>query len=163
MTNFSNSKKERFIKQLPRDGLESPENDLTIRCKFNFSYFCKEPPGQDFSDWTPEQQKKLYDKLIEFSRFSLPHWQQVPVGRGSGRVLSIYKDFPRLSKFKHPPHVPHDAHWARFRIGWSERLVGFTVPLAFNSKIHEQTQYQWDANTFYVVFLDKNHEFYADN
>lgn len=57
-----------------------------------------------------------------------------------------------------PKIVPIDAKWGRFRFNSKKRLVGFIVP---KDEIHPQTNYRFDKNTFYVVFLDKNHEFYT--
>ena len=62
---FNNSQKNSFLASLEeRPSLECDKNDLTLRCKFNFSYFdTSQSAGQDFKDWTPEQLQKLLDKL----------------------------------------------------------------------------------------------------
>lgn len=76
---------------------------------------------------------------------------------GSGNhVLEVYGAFPRRSEFKHPHHVPSDVDWARFHLDGKKRLIGFTIPKDLCS-IHQR----FDGNTFYVVFLDLEHKFYA--
>jgi hypothetical protein len=86
------------------------------------------------------------------------------VGRGGLTVLAYYDNFPSRSDFKHPPHVPHDVTWARFRLGSKVRLIGFVlsedVCRAKSKVATEGHVYPYDPNTFYVVFLDKDHKFY---
>jgi len=74
------------------------------------------------------------------------------IGKGKQHVLEKYGAFSRISAFSHPKHVPHQASWARFRLESSVRLIGFMIPEDYSSK--------FDRNTFYIVFLDKNHTFY---
>ncbi len=54
-----------------------------------------------------------------------------------------------------PPHVPSDVDWARFRLDGKKRLIGFTIP-----KSHCRQDSRLDDNTFYIVFLDLEHNFY---
>lgn len=75
-------------------------------------------------------------------------------------MLAIYGDFPKKSDFKHPKHVPHQVKWARFRLESADRLVGFIVPYSYDGKTHSTTNFKFDYNTFYVVFLDENHRFW---
>ncbi len=56
--------------------------------------------------------------------------------------------------------IPIEAKWGRFRLKSKVRLVGFVIPEEFHDKIHEKTGLRFDKNTFYVVFLDKEHKFY---
>ena len=62
MSRFRNEKKDKFIRALSvKLSLEDRDNDLTTRCKFNFSYFDpSQDAGQKFSEWT---HKQLYDLL----------------------------------------------------------------------------------------------------
>jgi hypothetical protein len=39
MAKYKNSKKLNFLSSIPTTSLDDKENDLTARCKFNFSYF----------------------------------------------------------------------------------------------------------------------------
>lgn len=163
MSGFKNTKKEEFLKKLPSTSLEGETNDLTSRSKFNFSYFDEgQAAGQKFHEWSHEQLTKLLNKLKEYSRDSLDHWQRQYIGSGKHRsqVLAVYDQFPRVSDFEHPKHVPYEAMWARFRIEWDVRLIGFIVPTSLHKKSHPKTGQLFDANTFYLVFLDANHKFY---
>lgn len=160
MKEFANSRKELFLGSIPRASIDAPSDRLANRCKFNFSYFDMQSAGQDFGDWNHKQLASMLDKLKAYSREELEHWRHMPVGRGNGTVLVTYGEFPKNSDFSHPKHVPHQAQWGRFRLDWAGRLVGFTVPLAYDGKPHEACKHRFDCNTFYVVFLDINHRFY---
>lgn len=160
MNRFSNGRKGDFISKLQTLSLESESSDLVVRSKFNFSYFCHQPAGQCFSDWTSLQQSKLFEKLINFSRQPLSHWRAERVGNGGGTVLAIYGKFPNNSDFSAPPSIPHDVEWGRFRLGGSERLIGFILPASLSDREHSGHKRRFDCNTFYVVFLDRDHRFY---
>lgn len=158
MSRFGNSKIQPFLDAQKACSLDDDENDLSIRCKFNFSYFEVQDCSQNFCDWTPDQLHKLLEKLKAYSRHPLEYWQGQVVGRG--RVLSIYDEFPKKTDFTRPRHVPHQACWGRFRLESAVRMVGFVVPDNYAGKPHPQTKVQFDRNTFYVVYLDKDHRFY---
>jgi len=163
MKKFKNSKKVSFLDDIPQTSLDNKDDTLTKRCKFNFSYFDNsQEVGDDFSDWTQNELSKLLDKLKEFSKFSLKHWEKQPIGSGKYRsnVLEIYRAFPSPSDFKHPKFVPHQAEWARFRLEGKVRFIGFLIPETYHNEAHKGTGIRFDKNTFYVVFLDKNHLFY---
>lgn len=152
------SRKDRFLASITIATLDSKDDNLTSRAKFNFSYFVGTPPGQDFNAWSHANLISLLEKLKEYSRQPLLHWTKQPAGK-SGSVLAIYGDFPRKSAFPIPKHVPHQAQWGRFRLDWSSRLIGFTVPRELDGTMHP-CGFRFDCNTFYVVFLDENHQFY---
>ncbi|MCF6334417.1 MAG: hypothetical protein L3J12_01585 [Spirochaetales bacterium] len=155
MSSYKNSRKVSFLQSIPTCSLDDPNQDMAKRCKFNFSYFDNsQAAGQDFNDWTKEQIVKLLGKLKEYSRESIDHWTNTKIGSGKHKynVLEEYGSFPRTSDFIHPKHVPHQASWARFRIDQSVRLIGFRIPEEYKNK--------FDRNTFYIVFLDKDHRFY---
>lgn len=157
---YENSRKDRFISQIPVSSIDSPKDQLTAKCKFNFAYFHKDPAGQSFDEWNELQVKKLLQKLTDYSKESLRHWQAARIGGSGGTVLAIYGSFPRNSDFTCPAHVPHQAHWGRFRLENAVRLVGFILPPGCHDKEHPGTKVRFDCNTFYVVFLDANHRFY---
>lgn len=160
MSKFGNSRTVRFLSSIPTASIESNTDDLAARCKFNFSYFCvQEEAGQTFSQWTADQQIALFEKLTHYSKESLNHWKKQPVGK-SGSVLAIYGAFPSKSDFKPPSHVPHEAKWGRFRLDHSMRLVGFVIPDCFAGVKQESSNCLFDSNTFYVVFLDSEHQFW---
>ena len=161
MSNFSNSRAKGFLANFPIASLEHPGDDITNRCKFNFSYFDdSQKAGQSFDQWSQTEISTLLKKFKQYSRESLEHWTRTPIGRKSGKVLAIYGTFPEASEFKWPPHIPHQVRWARFRLDYSGRLVGFVIPESFHDKIHDKTGLRFDKNTFYIVFLDKDHKFY---
>ncbi len=78
------------------------------------------------------------------------------------KTLAYYQSFPKKSNFKFPPHVPHDVIWSIFRLGSKVRLIGFVIPEKLSGKTIEDEagKFVLDCNTFYVVFLDKDHKFY---
>ncbi|MDR5837443.1 hypothetical protein [Caballeronia sp. LZ034LL] len=156
---FENARKIAHLAAIPETGLESQADSLTIRCKFNFSYLCcQEKAGRALSDLNRDQLADLFDKLVQFSHQPLAYWQRQKHGISS--TLAIYRTFPSRSDFTHPKHVPHDVHWGRFRLSGEVRLAGFVVPQTLAGKVHASTQAAFDANTFYVVFLDYTHGFY---
>ena len=161
MSRFKNTKRESFLSNIPTASISDKSDTLTAGCKFNFKYYdSSQDAGQRYEDWTNDQLVKLLNKLKHYCEKPLQHWQTQPIGKKSQHVLEIYGDFPRKSDFEHPKHVPHQARWARFRMESSVRLIGFVLPDEVNGKIHEGTEMRFDCNTFYVVFLDKDHRFY---
>jgi hypothetical protein len=162
---YFNTKKLEFIKSIPKESLESSNCNISDRCKFNFSFFDNsQVAGQDFKDWADNKLAKLCNKLKDYSRESLAHWQNIPMGSGEHRlsVLAIYGDFPNNSDFSFPKSIPSEAMWGRFRLEQSTRLVGFTLPFEYNEKCsqNKNSDFNFDCNTFYIVFLDENHKFY---
>lgn len=159
----SNSRRDAFLAAIPQTSLDNNEDKLSEKCKFNFAYFDNnQESGQHFSDWTGEELSKLLDKLKDFSRETLLYWTRQPIGSGRHRsnVFEVYDSFPTNSDFVHPVYVPHQAKWARFRLEQSVRLVGFVIPDEYNDVAHSGTRVRFDTNTFYIVFLDKDHRFY---
>lgn len=163
MKKYSNKKRASFLDSIPKTSIENEDDELTIKCKFNFSYFdSDQDAGDDFSDWSHAELNKLLNKLKEYSKKSLEYWQKQPIGSGKHRsnIFEIYDGFPVNSDFVHPKYIPHQACWSRFRLESSVRFVGFVIPDAYHDKFHEHTGVRFDKNTFYIVFLDKNHRFY---
>ena len=165
---FKNKKKENFINNLPKLDLETSK--IEKRCKFNFSYFDpSQSAGQDFKDWDNQDKlsslSELLNKIKNYSKEALSYWRHQKVGTGKYRlnILEYYEKFPLNSDFRHPNHVPHDVIWARFRLGYKVRLVGFVIPdeFALNDHLNQDKEFKFDQNTFYVVFLDKDHHFYT--
>jgi len=153
MSKYKNSQTVAFLNGLPSNSIEAENDNLSSRCKFNFSYFTEQEASQSFNDWTHEQLIDLLQKLKEFSKETLKYWI-------NQKKFVIYGKFPAKSEFMHPKHVPIEAQWARFRLESTVRLVGFVIPGELNGKSHSKTQYPFDSNTFYIVFLDENHLFY---
>jgi hypothetical protein len=157
--NFANSGKTKFLDTIPIASLDSENDTLIFRCKFNFSYFEKQDVGKGFEDISNEELIKIIEKIKEYGRESLKYWRNQPVGK-QGAVFTIYGAFPKKSQFKHPKHVPHQVEWGRFRLDWSTRLCGFTVPQKYHGKSRVSDGSIFCSNTFYVVFLDPEHKFY---
>jgi hypothetical protein len=156
---FNNKMKTSFLESLPTISLESGE--IVERSKFNFSFFDgTQVHGQDFEDWSQNELTKLLLKLKNYSESSLESWRHQRIGGGGLKVFEIYGKFPKNSEFKHPKHVPHDVSWARFRLENLVRLVGFIVPKGFKCPEGIKQTEPFDSNTFYVVFLDRDHKFY---
>lgn len=157
MAKRGNKKKASFLASIPQVSLNAKDNDLAKRCKFNFSYFVNsDSAGQDFKDWSQEELAKLLEKLKEYSKFSLKYWENSFAGRYP--VFVKYGSFPQNSDFKEPNHIPIEAEWCRFHLENRVRLIGFVIPDSFHGL--EQNGYKFDKNTFYIVFLDKEHRFY---
>lgn len=96
--------------------------------------------GQGFKDWQGDGLlSKAMEVLYGYCKSKL--MQQV-----DGDKFVIYGDFPPKdkTKFHHPDHVPQDANWARIHINNKSIIVGHVV-----------------RNKFYVVFLDKKHQFWV--
>lgn len=162
MKNFNknSARKNSFIAKVPVCDIES--SNIAERCKFNFSFFDGgQEAGQNFHEWNAEagicSLHSLMQKCVEFTTQPLQYWQHQRVGGGSLKVLEVYTSFPTKSDFTHPQHVPLDASWARFRLGNKVRVIGFVISPTLVNRFKEKNL---DSNTFYVVFLDKEHVFY---
>ena len=155
MSRFENSQQLKFLAAIPLDSIdiEAEVHSLSVKCKFNFAYFDAQKAGQAIQDWTEAEVKNLFEKLRHYSKESL-------IGLSKQEDFVNYKNFPKKSDFKHPKHVPNDVEWARFRLAAKVRLVGFIVPAHLHGKQHKTTGGVFDKNTFYVVFLDREHRFY---
>ena len=92
--------------------------------------------GQDFEDWAREG---ILVNLLN----TLRDYCKEPVYKQTGDKFKIYGSFPPRSKFKHPVYVPKDVKWASLHIAGKNCIAGHVY-----------------ENIFYVVFLDKNHEFW---
>lgn len=156
---FGNKAAKAFVAALPVTSVKSTK--LVHRVKFNFSFLDLSQPQNVSEDLTQAFLNSLFVKLQHFSAESLAHWNAAPVGRKSGNYYEIYGAFPKPSNFKHPPQVPHDAVWGRFRLDSSTRLAGFTVPNTLSHEFCEAERYRYCTNTFYVVFIDLHHGFYV--
>lgn len=159
MSKFDSPIKKRFLESIPVASLDHPDDNLAERCKFKFSYFTVPEGKTGFDSWSQENLAAFIYKLKEYGKYPLIHWTRLRVGK-SGTVLSIYKDFPKKSAFTPPKHVPHQAQWGRFRLDWAGRLCGFVVPPEYSNVLQASNSHKFDCNTFYVVFIDDNHEFY---
>jgi len=118
MRKFRNEKKLKFLASLELPSLEDENNDLTKRCKINFSYFdSSQEAGQTFGDWTHDQLIDLLGKLKAYTKEPLDYWRNQRAGNSGLNVFETYRNFPNKSAFVHPKHIPHQAQWGRFRLG----------------------------------------------
>ncbi len=163
MAKKGNSKRSSFLSTIPQISLNAIENNLAQRCKFNFSYFVNsDEAGQDFGDWTQEELVKLLEKLKEYSKFTLSHWKTKKVGNYP--VFANYGSaFPTNTDFTEPSHIPIEVEWCRIHLENKPRLIGFVLPDSYHDEIQDSNFFRFDKNTFYVVFLDKEHKFYKIN
>lgn len=95
--------------------------------------------GQSFDDW---QENKLLalaiDKLRQVCTLTVTEAVQ------KGIITNYTKvPFPPNSTFTHPKHIPEGITWSSMHIQGKECVIGYI-----------------EDNIFYVVFLDKNHEFW---
>ena len=161
MKNRPNHLKKSFLESIPTASFFSDTDLIAKKCKFNFSYMdSTQDAGKDFKDFTDEQICKILDKIKNYGKDTLEHWSNQRIGKGGLKVFSIYGNFPLVSDYKHPKNVPHEARWARFRLEYDMRLIGFVVPDELHNTMCEKTKFMFDANTFYVVFIDDEHNFY---
>ncbi|HIF9338038.1 hypothetical protein [Photobacterium damselae] len=156
-----NSRKDKFLNTRSLCGFET--SNIGKKCSFNFSFFSPSCGGQELVIWANENGsaslQSLFDKLAQFTNEPLSYWENQRAGAGGLKVLAYYSEYPQRCQFQRPPSVPHDARWGRFRLGNKVRLAGFSVP----STLHNQQDKDGnllDKNIFYVVYLDKDHEFY---
>ncbi|MEK7432360.1 MAG: hypothetical protein AABZ74_04445 [Cyanobacteriota bacterium] len=58
-------------------------------------------------------------------------------------ILTLYGNFPEKSNFEYPKYISQNVNWASIGLKGKERVIGFV-----------------ENNIFYIVFLDKEHEFW---
>lgn len=158
-TRHKNPRKESFLERFRETTLSN--GDIRQRCRFNLSYFDgTQEFGASFEELSAEELRSLFEKLRAYSVSNLNYWRNERCGGNRGlRVLTDYDSFPAHSKFQHPKFVPADARWGRFRMENLSRLVGFTVPANLLGNPGKDG-IEFDMNTFYVVFIDREHKFY---
>ena len=103
--------------------------------RFSFEYLDRSQ-GQTFADWEKE---KLLVKMLE----TLSCYCKETIIAKQGNSFKEYGEFPSKSGFKHPKHIDKDVNWCALHITGKVVLGGFI-----------------QGNTFFVVFLDKNHQFW---
>ena len=98
--------------------------------------------GQSFKDW--EEEKLLAMALTKIQGICSLTRQEAT----QQQIIKEYKkgEFPVVSDFSHPKHIPDDIAWCTIRLQGKERIVGY-----------------FEQNVFYVVFLDKDHKFWVSD
>lgn len=70
--------------------------------------------------------------------------------------VEIYSDYPSDSLFKIPDALKSaDVKWVRLRLTGRRRVIGFML----NYSTPDMKASEKGKNIFYIVFLDKKHEF----
>lgn len=117
----------------------SENNIVNDKIKRNFVVsfeYLDRNQGQTFEEW--EKEGLLVNMLN-----TLRDYCQKTMEENKGKSFKEYGYFPPKSKFEHPKHVPEDVSWASLHLCGRACLGGHIV-----------------ENIFYVVFLDKDHEFW---
>jgi len=109
--------------------------DLEGLISFNFKQL-DFSQGQNFRDW---QKDDLLIPMLDTMR----SYSSMKLSSAFGKRFKTYDTFPEKSVFKHPKNVPPDAAWASMHIKGQECIAGHIL-----------------GDVFFVVFLDKEHEFY---
>ena len=155
----SKHKEALFASLATKASLNEKDNDLVQRCKFNFSYFVNDDQaGQDFEDWNQGELVKLLNKIKDYSKSPLNYWKTQNVGKY--KLFVKYGSFPTNTDFTEPKHIPLEVEWCRFHLENKPRLIGFVIPDSCHDDVKGTKGFRFDKNTFYVVFLDKEHKFY---
>ena len=152
----SNLKKDSRLRSFPKDSIETSIEQIKGLLSFSFKYL-DSTQGQKFSELSSEQFEKLVEKLRWYSNESRYHWESERIGNKTGRVLTVYNEFPRKTEFRHPAHVPADVKWSRFRLEGDMRLIGFVIDKS------DVERFNLNPDVFYVVFLDLYHKFYISD
>lgn len=134
--------KNEFVKRL--------SNNIT----FNLKYFQSgDGVGQSFKDWEQDQiLADLNEKLKVFS-------EKKKLELIQERTLEIFRNYPKDSLFTRPKALQNvDIKWARLRLAGARRVIGFFISEeVINASESDESKALKDI--FYIVFLDKNHEF----
>ena len=146
----SNDTKKRYLKSVGQRNAFI--HQLSDRISFSFSFFQSgKGSGQSFEDW--EKDNYLSDLNNKLKVFSDKNKQELL----QSRILELYDGYPKGSRFTQPLALPNqNVKWARFRLTGARRLIGFFVPPVLGKDEARDDDYK---NVFYIVFLDKNHEF----
>ncbi len=160
---YQNSRTLQYINDYPETIVETA--GIAPLLKFNLKFLEVNQKDVGFcalEDLTDSDREMQLDKMKWFSTESRFTWETKPTGRGERPLLVVYDNIPGKSKAKHPKNVPSDVSWARFRLEGRFRLVGFFIPDSLDKCPYKANgrEYYYDRNTFYVVFLDPNHNFY---
>ena len=93
--------------------------------------------GQNFKNW---EEDKILSKMNE----TLLEYCKEPIYKKKGKNFKEYGEFPYKTEFKYPKNVDKDVNWGALHITGKHVLGGFIA-----------------GNTFFVVFLDKEHKFWV--
>lgn len=104
-----------------------------------FSIMLDTLPCKEYKLKLTKEQEGLLVNMLN----TLRDYCQKTMEENKSKSFKEYGYFPPKSKFEHPKHVPEDVSWASLHLCGRACLGGHIV-----------------ENIFYVVFLDKDHEFW---
>lgn len=142
MAKFQKHKQESFLQSVLKAKKQSSVNDPERLGNFQISlqyYNDDQPSTGTLRIWQAEG--ILADAIEVLSGYcKRPLREQI-----DGEKFSLYQGFPTPDKtdFTFPQNVPEDAHWARIHVKGKPVIIGHVVD-----------------NTFFIVFLDKDHRFW---
>lgn len=149
MSHRKNSVKAEYLKEL--EAHDSSLFDTLNNIVFNFKFFISgKDYGQSFDEWQKDGiLSELNNKLKDFSGKTISDLL-------NDRTLEIYSNYPHDSGFK-IPHIlkSSDIKWARLRLTGRRRVIGFLL----RESTLELKAKENGRNIFYIVFLDKEHDF----
>lgn len=132
LANCSNARKN--ILQGKSDN-KKVENKVNQTFCISFKDF-DDTQGQTFDDWEK-------DGILADSMKKLREYCREPLRSQLSNTFKEYGAFPEKSDFHYPKHIPDDVNWASLHITGVRVIAGYIF-----------------ENTFYIVFLDKEHQFY---
>lgn len=127
---------------------------LSNNIAFNLKYFQSGTgAGQSFEEW--EHDKLLADLNNKLKGFSEKKKQELLMDG----TLEIYRSYPKDSRFNKPIALKDaEITWARLRLTGARRLIGFFVSQNMLNESNPEDAHAL-KDVFYIVFLDKNHDF----
>lgn len=139
---FNKSKKgspfQEFLDRKKRASVNDPERLQNFQISLQY-YIDDVPESGTLRIW--EKECILADAIAVLAGYcKRPLREQI-----DGYKFTIYGGFPPEGKtdYAYPDNVPEDAHWARIHVKGLPVIIGHVV-----------------GNTFFIVFLDKNHRFW---
>ena len=142
MSQRQNKKKAEYLQNLAEKTAIVEQSGKNIVFNFKFFTFGK-TGGQSFEEW--EHDKILSDLNNKLKEFSCKTVEELL----TESKLELYTTYPKDSKFTCPTILQcADITWSRLRLTGRRRLIGFF-----------SVQDKQPRKTFYVVFLDKDHDF----
>jgi len=127
-----------------KEGTRTPKDAGEVYLHFSFRFLREEEPPKNPQSLASWEAENLSSPLLN----SLRHLSTVPLPKLiDQQIIKIYGKYPPKDKcdFKEPENIPSGAHWASLRkiAGQKGRVAGFIL-----------------NQIFYVVFLDKDHQFW---
>lgn len=124
--------------------MKTTANDNFINISFRYFKDTDKSPAQSITTWKNED--RIFDMMLALQYITCENITKVQ----STEKLSLYKKFPSKDKndFPCPDDLKEDLNWGTIQNigGQKARIAGFLK-----------------GNTFYLVYLDKDHRFWITN